>query len=574
MAILLSCREVKKDFGDTNILNNISFDIAIGERLGLVGLNGAGKTTLANIIAGKLELDGGNICWHKKSVNIGYLKQESAYVENIFDEGNLKDYLYTSSSLALKKVSEWDDTKLKNLSGGEKTKLSISQIWSMNPDFLILDEPTNHLDYEGVKWLIKELKKFKGTILVISHDRYFLDECTTKIIEIENNTLQEYSGNYSFYREEKKRRYDSQLNQYFKQEEMKKNINEQINTLKEWSAKAHRESRTKGLASGNKMGVKEYYRAKAKKKDIQIKSRIKRLEKIEIQGVKKPKEESKIDFSLKSAVLKGTRVIEASNISKAFKDKILFKESSFYIQKGEKVGIFGENGCGKTTLLKILMGIEDADNGDVFFSSSARIGYISQDIASLDMQKKVLDLFDFSSREERGKVQTLLFNMGFDEAMLSHSLDSLSLGELTRLRIAELIFKECDLLILDEPLNHLDLNSREKLEEVLLNYNGTILLISHDRYMMERICTKLLVFQSNKIKRLEFGLKEFLENKLIPKADPQRKVKEQKMLIENEISYVLGELSKYAPGTDEYVKIDLKFNELINKKKELESVQK
>lgn len=574
MAILLSCREVKKDFGDTNILNNISFDIAVGEKIGLVGLNGAGKTTLANIIAGKLELDGGNICWHKKSVNIGYLKQESAYVENIFDEGNLNDYLYTSSTLALKKVSEWDDTKLKNLSGGEKTKLSLSQIWSMNPDFLILDEPTNHLDYEGVRWLIKELKNFKGTVLVISHDRYFLDQCVTKIIEIENNTSAEYNGSYSFYREEKRRRYESQLNQYYKQEEIKRNINDQINTLKDWSAKAHRESRTKGLASGNKMGVKEYYRAKAKKKDIQIKSRIKKLEKIEIQGVKKPKEESKIDFKLKSAVLKGTRVIEVSNISKAFKDKILFKESSFYIQKGEKVGVFGENGCGKTTLLKILMGIEGADNGDIFFSSSARIGYLSQDIACVDMQKKVLELFDFSSREERGKLQTLLFNMGFDEDMLSQSLGSLSLGELTRLRIAELIIKECDLLILDEPLNHLDLNSREKLEEVLLNYNGTILLISHDRYMMERICNKLLVFQNNKIKRKEFGLKEFLESNLVPNAHYEKQLKEQKMLIENEISYVLGELCKYAPGTDEYMKMDLRFKELISRKKELEAIKK
>lgn len=569
MAILLSCRDIKKDFGDTNILNNINFDIAVGERIGLVGLNGAGKTTLANIIAGKLEIDGGSICWHKKSVNIGYLKQESAYVDNIFDEGNLKDYLYTSSTLSLKKVFEWDATKLKNLSGGEKTKLSISQIWSMNPDFLILDEPTNHLDYEGVKWLIKELKKYKGTVLVISHDRYFLDECVTRIIEIENHTLEDYSGSYSFYREEKKRRYESKLNQYYKQEEMKRNINEQITTLKEWSAKAHRDSRKKGLESGNKMGVKEYYRMKAKKKDIQIKSRIKRLEKIEIEGVEKPKEERKIDFSLNTAVLKGNRVIEASYISKAFKDKTLFKDSSFYIQKGEKVGIFGENGCGKTTLLKMLMGTEGTDSGNIFFSSSVKLGYISQDLGNLDMEKTVLSFFDIPSREERGKLQTLLYNMGFDEYMMNQSLESLSLGELTRLRIADLITKECDLLILDEPLNHLDINSREKLEEVLLNYNGTILLISHDRYMMEKLCNKLLIFENNKVKRLEYGLKEFLEGKLTPKVDNQRQIKEKKMLIENEISYVLGELSKYAPGSDEYIKMDLKFKELINRKKEL-----
>lgn len=570
MALLLSCREIKKDFGETNILNNISFDIEIGERIGLVGANGAGKTTLANIISGRLDMDRGSICWHKKSVNIGYLRQESAYVENLSDEGNIKDYLYTSSTLALKKVYEWDDTKLKNLSGGEKTKLSISKIWSQNPDFLILDEPTNHLDYEGVRWLIKELKKYKGTVLVISHDRYFLDECVTKIIEIENSTLQQYNGSYSYYRDEKKRRYESQMNQYYKQEEMKKKINEQINTLKNWSAKAHRDAPAKAIASGNKMGGKEFLRAKAKKMDIQIKSRIKRLEKIQIQGVEKPKEGMKVDFKLKTAVLKGNRIIEASDIAKAFKDKSLFKESSFYVQKGEKVGIFGVNGCGKTTLIRLLMGMEETDKGDIFFSSSVRLGYLSQDIRHLDMKKKVLDCFEITSREEQGKLRTLLFNMGFSEAMLGQSLESLSLGELTRLRIAELIDKECDLLILDEPLNHLDLNSREKLEEVLLNYNGTILLISHDRYMLERVCNKLLVFENNRVKRVECGLKEYLNGKNAPVGDSQRKAEEKKLLIENEISYVMGELCKYVPGTEEYEKMDLRFKELIRRKKEIE----
>lgn len=570
MGILLSCREVKKEFGEINIFNNISFDIAVGERIGLVGLNGSGKTTLANIIAGSLENDGGSLCWHKSSVNIGYLKQESAYVENLFDITNIKDYLYTSSTLGLRRICEWDDQKLKNLSGGERTKLSLSQIWSLNPDFLILDEPTNHLDYQGVKWLVKELKKYKGTVLIISHDRYFLDESVTRIIEIENKALQNYNGNYSSYREEKKRRYENQLNEYILQEEKKKRISEQINALRDWSAKAHRDAPAKAAASGNKMGGKEFLRAKAKKMDTQIKSRIKRLEKIKIEGIERPKQETKISFRLKPATLRGNRIIEASNIDKAFNDKVLFKDSSFYIKKGEKVAIFGENGCGKTTLLKILMGIEEVDKGEIFLSTSAKLGYLSQDIAHLDLKKKVLDCFHITSREEKGRLQTLLFNMGFSENMLTHAIGTLSLGELTRLRIVELITNECDLLILDEPLNHLDIHSREKLEEVLENYNGTIILVSHDKYMMDRICNKLLVFESNKVKRIELGLKEFLENKLNPKKDNLKEIKEKKMLIENEISYILGELSKFSEGTDEYMKTDLRFMELMNKKKELD----
>jgi macrolide transport system ATP-binding/permease protein len=570
MAVLLSCREIKKDFGDKNILDNVSFDIAIGERIGLVGLNGAGKSTLANILGGKINKDGGSIIWHKKSVNIGYLKQESSYALQLSVEDNFRDYLYTSSVLGLKNVGHWKEERLKSLSGGEKTKLALSAIWAQRPDFLILDEPTNHLDYQGVEWLIKEVTKFKGTVIIISHDRYFLDMCVSRIIEIENKTVHDYRGNYSFYREEKKRRYESVLNQYILQEEMKKKIDEQINTLKNWSAKAHRDAPAKAAAAGNKKGGKEFLRTKAKKMDIQIKSRIKRLEKIEIEGVDKPKEERKIHFSINSAALKGSRVVEASNISKAFKDNTLFKNSSFYVQKGEKIGIFGENGCGKSTLLRLLMGMEKLDAGEMFLSSSARVGYLSQDISSMDMCRQVIELFSISSREERGKLQTLLFNMGFDERMLKQSIGSLSLGELTRLRLAELINRECDLLILDEPLNHLDIHSREKLEEVLLGFNGTIILVSHDKYMMERVCSKLLVFEAREIKRFEFGLSEYLNKRSNSNIDNERTQIEKKLLMDNEISYILGEICKEKQGTERYFELDSRFKELCARKTQLQ----
>jgi macrolide transport system ATP-binding/permease protein len=217
------------------------------------------------------------------------------------------------------------------------------------------------------------------------------------------------------------------------------------------------------------------------------------------------------------------------------------------------------------------MGTLEADKGDIFLSSSSKLGYLSQDIGTLDPERRVLDCFDFTSREERGRLQTLLFNMGFDEDMLSQTIGSLSLGELTRLKIANLITRECDLLILDEPLNHLDIHSREKLEEVLEGYNGTIILVSHDRYMMERICDRLLVFENKKVLRLEFGLKGYLENTSDSRSDCQREMKDKKMLIESEISFVLGELCRHAEGTDEYIKLDLRFKELINEKKEIEA---
>ncbi len=575
MTLLLSCRNLKKDFGEINIFKDVSFDVAAGERIGLIGLNGSGKTTLVNIMAGSMEADGGTISWHKKHLNIGYQKQESAYLGGLASEVDIRAQLQASSELGLKKVYEWDDEKLKNLSGGERNKLSLSKIWSSNPDFLILDEPTNHMDYEGVIWLIKELKRYRGTVVIISHDRYFLDQCVNRIIELDNCTINSYKGNYSFYRTEKKRRYEDQLNQYALQEEKKNKIKEEIDNLKAWSAKAHKDAPAKAKASGNKKGGKEFLRTKAKKMDIQIKSRIKRLEKIRIEGVEKPKEEQSIRFRLKTAALKGNRIVEAYDISKGFAGKVLFEKSSFYVLRGEKLGIFGDNGCGKTTLLKLLMGLQEADEGEIFLSDSAKIGYLSQDFEHLDLNNRVYDCFSIASGEERSKLQTLLYNMGFEEKMLSHAIGTLSLGELTRLRIAQLLTEQCDLLILDEPLNHLDLNSRERLEEVLKGYNGTIIMVTHDRYALDNICDKLLVFTENKVKRIEGKLNEYIESKSGSAKEVHRTAKERKLLIDNEISYAIGELSRYTEGTEEYIKMDLRFKELIDKRKELlEQVEK
>lgn len=569
MTVLLSVRNIKKEFMEKNILRGISFDISIGEKIGLVGLNGAGKTTVVNIIEGSLPYDEGSVLWHKKSVNIGYLKQDSAYIKSINCEENLKSFLQVSSNLGLKKVHQWNEEKFNNLSGGERTKIALSEIWSTNPEFLILDEPTNHLDYDGIQWIIKEIKRYKGTAIVISHDRYFLDECVDKIMEIDEGSICEYNGNYSFYRKEKRRRYESKLNQYLIQEETKRKINEQITTLKNWSAKAHREAPKKAAAAGNKKGGKEFLRVKAKKMDIQIKSRIKRLEKIKIEGVEKPKEEKKIDFNIQKGKLKGTRILEAINISKSFEGKVLFTESSFYIKRGEKAGIIGSNGCGKTTLIKILLREESPEKGKVFLSTSIKTGYLSQDLTEIHKEKAALDIFSINSREERGKLMTVLFNMGFDERMLTQPLKTLSLGEITRLRIAKIIQEDCDLLILDEPLNHLDIYSREKLEEVLEDYEGTIIVVSHDRYMLQRICNKLLVFENKKIKRVEHTLKEYLEIDNNKMSSIYKNKLEEKMIIENEMIFILGELNKYPKESYKYKELDMKYESLISRKKEL-----
>lgn len=571
MTVLFSCNNIKKDFGYTSILKNINFKINEGQCVGLVGLNGAGKTTLANIIIGNLKADGGEVFWYKKNIKIGYLNQSIYYTESILEdvilnhgvEDTNRNFLKTSMNLGLHGVDHWDEEKIDGLSGGERTKLALAAIWTNRPELLILDEPTNHLDYSGVQWLVNEIKKFKGTVLVISHDRYFLDQCVNRVLEIENGVAINYNGNYSWYRDEKKKNYEITLQHYITQEKYVTKIHNEIDNLKNWSSKAHNESRKKAAAV---VGNKEYYRLKAKKKDKQIKSRIKRLEKIKVQGIKKPKEEKKVYFGFDSVELKGKRVIEVNNIKKSFGQRVLFKDSSFYIQRGEKIGIFGDNGCGKTTLLKILIGEEDFDFGHVFFSSSAKIAYLSQDVLGIDKEKNILELFDVSSKEKRVETLNLLANMGFTIENINKNIGALSLGEVTRIRIASLILENNDVLILDEPINHLDLYSREKLEESLEKYNGTVILVSHDRYMIERICNRILLIKNEKIKRLEYGLKEYLDkenNKSKPKVKDKKINDEERLLIENRIAFVLGKLSNCDKKDSEYEKMDLEFKELI-----------
>lgn len=550
MAVLIECKNINKEYGDTSILKNINFDIDLGEKVGIVGSNGMGKTTLANIIAGRSEATSGDVIWHKNGIKIGYMKQATDYIE------------------------------INNtLSGGEKTKKLLNEIFYGTYDVLLLDEPTNHLDYKGANWLIKKVNEFNGTVIIISHDRYFLDKCVNHIVEIENCKLTNYNGNYSWYRQKKKKDYQDTLHLYEEQEKIKENIKDQIDNLKEWSSKAHRESAKKAIETGNKKGGKEYNRVKAKKMDNQIKSHIKRLEKIEVTGIEKPKEEIKVLFQIDESKKIGSVVVQAKDISKKFDNRVLFEKSSFYIKHKEKIGVYGVNGCGKSTLIKAILDQTNIE-GDLYVSKTRRIGYLSQEVTGLNENATILELFDFNNRKEQGELRTKLNLMGFNAESLSKKIDHLSLGERMKLKLLLMINQKCELLILDEPTNHIDLHVREQLEEMLESYNGTIILVTHDRYMMEKICDKLLVFEDKKIIRYEYGLREYLEyiernkvknksnskvkNKIDNKSKDENVFKESKMLLDNKIAYIIGALSQCNPGSEEYIKLDKEYTELID----------
>lgn len=560
---ILKLSGIQKSYGDKTILKDIAFTVQIGDRIGIVGNNGAGKTTVANILTGEIEMDKGMIEFPSGDISIGYVKQAAEGSLDVIEEvAQSGETLEQTSQLGLMKVHTWDRERAAHLSGGEKTKLSLASVWSSPCELLLLDEPTNHLDFNGVEWLIGEMATYPGAIIVISHDRYFLDQTVSQIIEIEDGVSSIYKGNYTDYYEEKERQYQSQLHRFELQQRKKEKIESQLNQLHNWSDKAHRQSTKQD-------GFKEFYRVKAKKMDKQIKSKKKRLEKeLAKNKIDKPKEREELQFHFKQNKKRGKRIVEVKNGEMGFGNRILFQNSHFYVKYAEKIGVLGENGCGKTTLLRILMGELQLSNGEVWKSDSLKVGYLSQDITDLNEEKTILEYLGLTVKDELSEARTILANIGFNADKIKQPISSLSLGERTRIKLVKLLLDEIDLLILDEPTNHLDLASRESLEKMLQSFEGTILVVSHDHYFLEKMCDKLLVFEDHVIRRVEMGLTEYLQK------DQQEPVKnhnleEEKLLIDNEISATIGQLSLLSKDDPKYEELDKKLLELMKKKREL-----
>jgi macrolide transport system ATP-binding/permease protein len=570
---LLKIRGIKKSFEERTVLKNADFDVKQNSRLGLVGNNGAGKTTLANIIYGQIVPDAGTIETFNETVNIGYLKQSTEYTIDEFEysislaENGL---FQLSSQLGLNKVLEWDRSKLENLSGGERLKLSLAKVWAGRPELLILDEPTNHLDRQGTEWLIKELNTFKGAVMIISHDRYFLDQTINEIIEIEDGTTKWFNGNYSAYRQKKQEQFEVQLHQYETQQKYKQKIQQQISNLKSWSEKAHKDSTKKGTNSERRLiGYKEYHRVKAKKMDIQIRSKMQRLnQELTKNEGKQPKLEATVGFQFQEGKKRGKRILEAVNLEKWIGSRCLFNNSQFYMNHGERMALLGVNGSGKTTLIKMLLGEEQATAGSIWLSDSLKIGYLSQEVSDLPSSKTALEYTGLTDRTSLGRARTIFANIGLTEEKLTVPIGNLSLGERTRIKLVMMLLNDLDLLILDEPTNHLDLASRESLEKTLMEFQGSMLLVSHDVYFLNKISEKLLVIDKGKIYRKEIGLKEYMfPTSSSFSVDKERQ--EQLMVLQNEITALIGRLSFISKDQPEYEMLDHKLTQLLMKKKTL-----
>lgn len=536
MQELLKLQHISFEFQDQSLLEDLNTTIQKGEIIGLIGQNGAGKSTLLQLIQGNLKPTKGQLIQIPKNMTTFYVKQEA----ETYESENI-------DQLEATLLSKWHvpTAHFSSLSGGEKLKARLAEGFSKDVNLLLLDEPTNHLDQESTELLIKQIQNYQGTIVVVSHDRRFLDVVATKIWSIEEKRLFEHKGNYTSYMHHREQRRRSQQQEYEKQQKMIKRIESQINEISNWSQKAHAQS-TK------QEGVKEYYRVKAKKMDIQVKSKQKRLKKeLEKTKVEKVAPEYSVQFSIHSNQKRGKRFLEVKNLTKSFENRTLFQNAHFTIQHGEKVAIIGPNGSGKTTFLKVLMELEKAD-GDIWISPSANIGYLTQEVFDLPLDQTPEQLFYKETFQQRGKVQNLMKHLGFTAEQWKEPISNMSMGERVKCKLIAYILEEKDVLLLDEPTNHLDLPSREQLEETLASYNGTLLVVSHDLYFLNKITTNKLVFMDQTIQK-QFDA---------PSTENNNGNSELRLKLENERQEVLGKLSFLSPKDKEYAKLDQKFNEL------------
>ncbi|MEY9866478.1 macrolide transport system ATP-binding/permease protein [Peribacillus sp. B2I2] len=542
MKELLKLANISYEVLDFNIFENVNASVQQGDIIGVIGKNGAGKSTLLQLIINDLVPAQGQIQWLQQDLKVFMVEQETeshSFEDKTPFEVKLLDKMHVPSH------------DFAQLSGGEKLKARLAKGLSKDADLLLLDEPTNHLDAESLEFLNGQINNYRGTIIFVSHDRYFLDAVATKIWSIEGKKIIEHRGNYSSYMEVRKQKRLTQQREYEKQQKMVERIEGQMNEITSWSKKAHAQS-TK------KEGVKEYYRVKAKRMDAQVKSKQKRLEK-ELEKAKAEPVESDytVRFSIKANNKSGKRFLEVKNLSKSFIGRSLFNNVNFTIQHGEKVSIIGPNGSGKTTLLKIILGHETF-SGDVWISPSSKIGYLTQEVFDLPLDQTPAQLFHKETFEARGKVQTLMKHLGFMTSHWTEPIRNMSMGERVKCKLMEYILKEKDVLILDEPTNHLDLASREQLEGTLAKYTGTLIVVSHDRYFLEKSTSSKLVISDNRIQK-----------QLFESSSKRDDLEELRLKLETERQEVLGKLSFMTSNDKAYTELDKKFNELTKQINEL-----
>lgn len=596
--MILACKNISKSFGTTQILRDVSFHINDREKAAIVGVNGAGKSTLFKIIMGEMPADDGEIVF-AKGCSVGYLAQHQELSSNnsIYDEiltvkkdiieldqtihqleQNMKTvigteldrmlatytrlthefelkngYAYKSEVTGVLKglgFTEEDFSKpVTNLSGGQKTRVALGKLLLSTPDLILLDEPTNHLDMESISWLETYLLNYNGAVVVIAHDRYFLNKVVSKVVELDNTKAISFDGNYSDYAEKKAMQRDIMLKHYLNQQKEIKHQEEVIAKLRSFN----REKSIKRAESREKM-----------------------LDKID--RVEKPiTAQTHMSIRLEPSQISGNDVLTVKDLSKSFGSLNLFQNLNFDIKRGERIAIIGNNGTGKTTILKIINEIVVADAGEIKLGSQVKIGYYDQEHQVLNQDKTLFDeLQDTYPNMDNTSIRNVLAAFLFTNDDVFKRIKDLSGGERGRVSLAKLMLSEANFLILDEPTNHLDITSKEILENALNNYTGTVLYVSHDRYFINKTATRILdltgQFLINYIGNYDYYLekKPEMERLFLTNASTTKM---------NQISTVLDTESNpdgkldWKQQKEEQAKIRKKQNELKKTEEEIQSLE-
>lgn len=527
---VLSCNNLTKSYIVDTVIEDISFTVEDGDKIGVLGLNGSGKTTLFNILAGDIHQDKGEI-FIQKDLVLGYLRQHVKIdsQNTVFEEclmvfehligmeknlrnlekeiaelgvegdsdrlaslmnryANLTEEFQEKNGYGFKSeirgtliglgfTEEDFDKEVNILSGGQKSRLSLAKLLLEKPDLLLLDEPTNHLDIDAIGWLEKFLKDYKGAVLIISHDRYFLDNVVNRIFYLENKTIKVYNTNYSRFMEQRKKDLEVLKRQY---EDQQKEIKRQEEIIARF------------MNYGDSRYIK------------QAQSRQRLLDKMKL--IDKPMNSKKSRLRFEPKIKSGRDVLSVDNIKKAFDDFVLLEDISFDIYRGERVGLIGPNGIGKTTLFKIVLGEVGYDEGDITLGRNVITGYFDQEMGNLNLDKTVIDeIWDEYPKLNYYEIRTILSQFMFVGDDIFREVSDLSGGEKGRLSLLKLMLSNANFLLMDEPTNHLDIDSKEVLEDAILNYEGTLFVISHDRYFLNRVTDKILELTPE-------GLKEYLGN--------------------------------------------------------------
>lgn len=525
----IAANEVNKYYGANHVLKGITFEIYSGEKIGLLGKNGSGKTTLFKIIAGEEPFESGNI-FKASGKKVEMLSQIPVFGENDTSEDILRSSFREISGIyrEMKKIEGDENPSIlsrygrlleeyerlggyetesrldractgmnindrmrkslfSQLSGGEKTRINLACILLRRCDILLLDEPTNHLDLNSLAWLEKFLHEFPGTIVVISHDRVFLDNVVTRIIEIDNGKVDFYKGNYSYYVEEKEQRRISQAEIYENQQKKIRQLEAAAKRLHEWGNQGNNEALHKQASS--------------------IEKRIEKMDKVE-----KPLTARPLTEGFDSTGNASKEVVSFDCVRKSYETQCLVHNLDIKIYRNDRICLLGDNGCGKSTLMKMIMKEESCDSGEIKTSASINLAYMPQTIVFEDNDMTILDTMRYEINGSEEKTRSILAGFHFRAEDVMKKVGALSGGEKSRLKLCLMMQNKANFLLLDEPTNHLDIASREWIEKALSDFNGTLLFISHDRYFIRKFATKVWHMQNGIITRYEYGFDEYLEN--------------------------------------------------------------